>query len=245
MSDIADKIKNSDAVPVQGASAPSSAKLGVAPPPKETSKVKTPVLKRSAGGQKKKPVRRGTTIPPSKKVVSKATKESESEPSLTKPKDLPPSMVVARNYPAPSPGEDSSPPLENSVPPQGGRPDRSKYTRVKFSERNRVSYSNMDPNYMYRLVNDKDGRIEKLQRIGYELVRFDEHIGDYRVAEGSRLGSAVSKPVGNGTTGYLMKIPKEFYDEDRKAKDAVVSRTEQAMKPDKSKNETGPGLTND
>jgi hypothetical protein len=127
----------------------------------------------------------------------------------------------------------------------GGRPDRSKPMRVKFADRNRISFDNMDPDYVYRVVSDKDGRIEKMQTFGYEFVESDEPIGDYRVAEGSKMGSAVSKPVGGGITGYLMRTRKEFYDEDQKAKAGRVDATEAALKPAKSKEEYGPGLTND
>ena len=117
--------------------------------------------------------------------------------------------------------------------------------RVKFADRNRISFAGMDPNYVYRVVNDKDGRIQKMQGIGYEFVEDDENIGDYRVAEGSKMGSAVSKPVGNGVTGYLMKIRKEFYDEDQKAKAAKVDEIEKALKPSPVKGEYGPGVTNE
>jgi hypothetical protein len=131
------------------------------------------------------------------------------------------------------------------VAPNGGRPDRSKSVRVKFNDRNRISFSNLDPNYVYRVVNDREGRIDKMQTIGYDFVQADEQIGDYRVAEGSKLGSAVSKPVGGGVNGYLMRIPKEYYEEDRKAKDDKINASEAAFKPQKSKDEYGPGLTND
>jgi len=225
--------------------------------PKETSQVsagtkvsQSPVLKRSFGGQKKKPIVKKKAVVATPKV-SPPAKEVAPSPSIRLAEQGSSKEEVQVNAPIPSPvGSGLStlpndPPTKENVLPQGGRPDRSKPMRVKFADRNRVSYNNMDPDYMYRLVNDKDGRIERLQQIGYELVQSDEHIGDYRVAEGSKMGSAVSKPVGNGTTGYLMKIRKEFYMEDRKAKDEVIAHSERAMKPDKSKNETGPGLTNE
>lgn len=138
------------------------------------------------------------------------------------------------------------PAVFGKVPPDpiGERPDRSKPTRVKFADRNRISFSNLDPDYVYRVVNDKDGRIDKLQGFGYEFVESDEQIGDYRVAEGSKLGKAVSKPVGNGVNGYLMRIKKEFYDEDQAAKAKRVDASEAALKPRKEKDEYGPGLTN-
>jgi hypothetical protein len=127
--------------------------------------------------------------------------------------------------------------------PEGERPNRSKPKRVKFNDRNRISFSGMHPDFVYRVVNDKPGRIERMQEIGYEFVESDEQLGDYRVAEGSKLGKAVSKAVGGGVNGYLMRIKKEFYDEDRKAKDERVDSIESALKPKKSEGEYGTGLT--
>jgi hypothetical protein len=129
--------------------------------------------------------------------------------------------------------------------PQGGRPDRSKPMRVKFNDRNRISFNNLDPGYVYRVVNDKDGRIAKMQSIGYEFVESDEQIGDYRAAEGSKMGKAVSKPVGNGVIGYLMRTKREFYDEDQAEKSKRVDAVESALKPRKEKEEYGTGLTSE
>lgn len=136
-------------------------------------------------------------------------------------------------------------PVRKAVTQEGERPNRSKPTRVKYADRNRISFDGMEPGFVYRAVNDTPGRIEKFRGMGYELVESEQQLGDYRVAEGSKMGRAVSKPVGNGTTGYLMRIKKEYYDEDQKAKAQRVDATEAALKPAKSKEEYGPGLTND
>ena len=44
---------------------------------------------------------------------------------------------------------------------------------------------------------------------------------------------------------YLMRIPKEYYEEDRKAKDTHISASESALRPKKEKEEYGTGLTNE
>jgi hypothetical protein len=125
------------------------------------------------------------------------------------------------------------------------RPDRSKPTRVKFADRNRISFDGMEPGYHYHVFTDVPGRLEKMQDIGYEFVESDQQIGDYRVAEGSKMGKAVSKSTGGGQRGYLMRIKQEFYDEDQAAKAKRVDAVEAALKPAKAKEEYGPGLTND
>jgi hypothetical protein len=135
-------------------------------------------------------------------------------------------------------------PVRESLAPEGGEV-RGKSKRVKYSDRNRISFSNLDPEYVYRVVNDKDGRIAKMQSIGYEFVESDEQIGDYRAAEGSKMGKAVSKPVGNGTIGYLMRTKREYYDEDQAEKSKRVDAIEASLKPRKEKEEYGTGLTSE
>ena len=120
--------------------------------------------------------------------------------------------------------------------------------RTPLGARNILTYEGkQDPGFVYRFINDKEGRLKRAQEAGYEFVMGDEKIGDKRVAEGTAIDSRISKPVGNGTTGFLMRIPKEYYQEDQDAKQASVDATEEAMKPEQSniKKAYGPGLTND
>ena len=125
------------------------------------------------------------------------------------------------------------------------RPDRSKPVRTPLGTRNRLTFKGLDENFHYHVINDKDGRLQRAQDGGYEFVESTEGLGDQMAAEASKMGKNVSKPVGHGVTGYLMRIPKELYDEDQKAKQREVAATEQTMKSNKSKEEYGPGLTNE
>lgn len=122
-------------------------------------------------------------------------------------------------------------------------PDRPK--RTPLGARNRLSFGKQDPNYVYRVINDQDDRLVLAQEAGYEFVTGDDKLGDARVAEGGKIDSRVSKPVGNGVRGYLMRIPKEYYEEDQAAKAARIDETEKAMKPDARKGQYGSGLTNE
>lgn len=118
--------------------------------------------------------------------------------------------------------------------------------RTPLGARNRLTFGKQDPNFVYRIVNDQDERLQQALEAGYQFVESDETLGDKRVAEGGKVDSRVSKPVGNGVRGFLMRIPKEYYAEDQKAKMDLVDETEKAMKPDKSRIEKayGDGLTN-
>lgn len=125
------------------------------------------------------------------------------------------------------------------------RPNRSKKTRVPLGARNRLIFKNMEEGFNYRVINDVDDRLMRAQEAGYEFVESKEALGDVRVAEGVVPGAHVAKPVGNGVTGYLMRIKQEWYDETQAEKAAEIDKTEAAMQPDKSKGQYGDGLKTD
>ncbi len=92
-----------------------------------------------------------------------------------------------------------------------------------------------DPNYVYRFVNDTGSRVANFQSAGYEFVEDkDLVVGDSRVFDPSDVGSAKRVTSNDGTTSYLMRIKKEYYEEDQAAKAALINETEQAMKRDAS-----------
>ncbi len=132
---------------------------------------------------------------------------------------------------------------------ESARPDRSKPVRVSLAQqRNILTHPEAnDPNFNYRVVVDyksKPGRIEKFKKAGYVHVISGENMGDDDVMKPKKLGSKVTVPVGNGETGYLMKIPKEYYLEDQAAKEAEIKRLEQSMNV-KKKGQYGDGLVDD
>lgn len=108
-----------------------------------------------------------------------------------------------------------------------GRPKRESLTT-----RNRLRVKNPDPNYVYRIVNDKEDRVEIMKELGYEVVlQSDVKVGDRRVDVGGALGSAATLPVGGGIQGVVMRIPKEWYEESQQEKRAEIARIEETIKP--------------
>lgn len=90
-----------------------------------------------------------------------------------------------------------------------------------------------DPNFIYRFVNDTGSRVANFQAAGYELVTDETlSVGDSRVSDASDIGSAKRVTSNDGTISYLMRVKKEWYDEDQAAKTAQIDETEQAMKKD-------------
>jgi hypothetical protein len=89
-----------------------------------------------------------------------------------------------------------------------------------------------DPNFEYRFVNDTGSRVAVFNQAGWELVQDDGLVvGDNRVLD-SELGSGKRVISNDGTVQYLMRIKKEWYQEDQLAKQKELLETETAMKKD-------------
>lgn len=113
---------------------------------------------------------------------------------------------------------------------------RERPKRASTANRSRLTVRDQDPNYRYRIVNanlesDPD-RVQDLLDRGYEIVPPKQagQLGDKKVDNPSPLGSAGQISVGRGTKAIVMRIPKEWYDEDQAAKQAEVDATEQRSK---------------
>ncbi len=107
-----------------------------------------------------------------------------------------------------------------------GRPQRT-----PVGTRNILTVKGKDPNYEYRIVNDVDDRIQQFQDAGYELVDKDTAtVGDKRVNAASSTGSVKDISVGGGQRAYLMRIKKEWFEEDKARKLRQVAEIERATK---------------
>ena len=115
-----------------------------------------------------------------------------------------------------------------------GSINRPKRRPMHDGHRNTLSYSNQDPNFVYRVFNDADGRITRAEEAGYEVVRSSQELGDATVETPSALGSAVSRPVGGGMNGVLMRIPREYYEEDQVRKQERVDASEAGLNQKKA-----------
>lgn len=103
--------------------------------------------------------------------------------------------------------------------------------RAPLARRQLLNVVGKDPNYVYRIVNDDGDRVAQLQDVGYEHVPKDDvKVGDKRVENASSEGSLTQISVGQGRKAYLMRIRKDWYEEDQKAKQDYVDETERATK---------------
>lgn len=109
---------------------------------------------------------------------------------------------------------------------------KTRVKRVPVGTRNRLEVIGKNPDYEYRIVNDVDDRIDRFKAAGYEVVPVSEsRLATQRVGQGTPTGSIAEMPVGGGIRGVLMKIPKEWYQEDQKLKQEAIDETERSIKP--------------
>lgn len=107
--------------------------------------------------------------------------------------------------------------------------------RSPLAAKNRLSVREKEDGYVYRIVNanlrDDPDRVDRFIEQGYELVPRDKagKIGDKRVDNATSPGSSEFS-VGGGTKAVLMRIKKEWYEEDQAAKQQQVDDQEQTMK---------------
>lgn len=109
--------------------------------------------------------------------------------------------------------------------------------RAPLGKRDRLAIKNKEDGFTYRIVNDVDDRVEQLMERGYEVCSKEQvgAIGNKRVDNTSSLGSAAHFSVGQGTKAVVMRIPKEWNDEDQRAKAAEIDAVEATMKSDARK----------
>lgn len=111
------------------------------------------------------------------------------------------------------------------------KPPRTRVRRTTVGTRQVLSVEGKDPNYVYRVVNDTGSRIDTLMERGYELVdAADVKVGDARVGRSTPTGTTAEVNVGGGMKAQVMRIRKEYYDEDQADKQALNDKMEQAMR---------------
>ena len=111
--------------------------------------------------------------------------------------------------------------------------------RVPFGvPQSRLTVANQDPNFVYRWVNDDGrGRIDRALAGGYEFApsEFGQKVGTGTADGNSDVGSKVSRIVGTqengaGMRAYLMRIPRDLYTQDQRAKQSQVDEIDKAIR---------------
>lgn len=103
--------------------------------------------------------------------------------------------------------------------------------RVPVGTRNVLTVAGKEPGYEYRIINDSGDRVQEFLDAGYEIVDKDSvRVGDKRVNSASSEGSVKQISVGQGQKGFVVRIRKEWYEEDQLKKQRQVNELERATK---------------
>lgn len=134
----------------------------------------------------------------------------------------------------------------NTVKRGRGRPRKNDVSRVEggatrpprvpvSGNRDILTVEGKDPAFDYRWVLDASEsgqRILKFTKAWWEFVTSDDGqhtVGQDMVYKTENVGSIVRVPAGSGKFYYLMRIPKEYYAADQKAKQDDINEREQAI----------------
>lgn len=116
------------------------------------------------------------------------------------------------------------------------RVTENKADRVPVSGiRDILTVMGKDPNFVYRFIVDEDeqgSRIMRFNRGGWEFARQDQGslmVGKECVYKSKQEGSIIRLHTGDGKYSYLMRIKKEWYDEDQAAKAADILEVEETI----------------
>lgn len=115
--------------------------------------------------------------------------------------------------------------------------------------RNILNVKGLDPEYEYRWVKDdrNDGqKIYGYQENGWELVSAESgvKVGERQVFTSENTGSVVRIPAGQGEYLYLMRIYKDWFQDDKRKSQAEIDEMEKGL--ERSSKEEGPdGLYGD
>jgi hypothetical protein len=118
--------------------------------------------------------------------------------------------------------------------PKTRRSRAERPTRIPVSgNRDILTVQGLDPAYEHRWVNDSSENGQRIHRFlmgGWEFAPKENlSIGSEMVFTSENVGSIVRVPGGRGNYLYLMRIPKEWFEEDKAAKAAQILQTERKV----------------
>lgn len=129
------------------------------------------------------------------------------------------------------------------------RQKRNKRERIPVNgnTKNLLTVSNRDPDYHYRWVIDDPDRVAKFKEAWYEVVeRTDDlRVGDRKVDTSAGTSSVVATRAGGGKKYVLMRLPKELYEEDQRAKQRQIDDSEAEMQREAKRGRYGDGIVID
>ena len=125
--------------------------------------------------------------------------------------------------------------MDESKIPQVDKPRQRRNLKERIplngEARNVLHVNHKDPNYEYRWVHDDPDRVAQFEDAWWEIDRDPRNLrsGDRKVDTSEGTSSLVQARAGQGRKYVLMKVPKELYEADQKAKHEEIDRVESEM----------------
>jgi hypothetical protein len=95
--------------------------------------------------------------------------------------------------------------------------------------RSKLSVEKQDPAFHYRWILDAPGRIQEAIEGDYSFVEPSE-VGREPNGENKEFVRGDTNPDGSAQRQYLMKIPREFYEEDKKEAQSHLDQIDAAIR---------------
>ena len=118
--------------------------------------------------------------------------------------------------------------------------------RRPLHRRNLLDFSHLkEKGFTYRLVNEVEGAVEAYEEAGWTVVEDRKSDpGNKRLQDANQVGTPVRRVVNkdhnaHNKTGILMKIPTEYYNEDKAEIHRVIDEKEKSIDP-REKAKTNP-----
>lgn len=139
--------------------------------------------------------------------------------------------------------------VENLPKVDQPRAKRNKRERIPVNgnTKNILTVTNRDPDYHYRWVLNDPDRVLKFKEAWYEVVeRTDDlKVGDRKVDTSAGTSSIVETRAGMGRKYVLMRLPKDLWEEDQRAKQHQIDVSEAEMQREAKQGRYGDGITID
>lgn len=85
-----------------------------------------------------------------------------------------------------------------------------------------------DPEYEYRWVNDERGKVERAIEAGYDVV-LEEHLIGAGTEKTAGSANTITVDRKHGVKAVLMRIKKEWAEEDRRARARAIAQSEETL----------------
>lgn len=115
-----------------------------------------------------------------------------------------------------------------------GRRRRREGLGAERGKKLHIPEESKDPNFVYRWVNDRGGRVRQLTQMDdYEVVSSSELNGGDPDPTGNTAEGTVMKRTadsGIGESAVLLKKPREYYEADKKEEQKAIDARDEAMR---------------